>query len=112
MCIRDRSIYEVGTNGLIYSDFLFPCKNLTEQELLFSPLYTFILTEVGLMENSYEEIQALQSSVTGGISASFRVNTDDKEAPGNLFLSISSKCLESNFDEMEKLILFKTSSFD
>ena len=100
----NRSIYEVGTNGLIYSDFLFPCKNLTEQELLFSPLYTFILTEVGLMENSYEEIQALQSSVTGGISASFRLNTDDQEAPGNLFLSISSKCLESNFDEMEKLI--------
>ena len=100
----NRSIYEVGTNGLIYSDFLFPCKNLTEQELLLSPLYTFILTEVGLMENSYEEIQALQSSVTGGISASFRLNTDDQEAPGNLFLSISSKCLESNFDEMEKLI--------
>ena len=66
------------------------------------------------MENSYEEIQALQSSVTGGISASFRLNTDDQEAPGNLFLSISSKCLESNFDEMEKLIFntLKKARFD
>jgi Zn-dependent M16 (insulinase) family peptidase len=54
---NNRSIYEVGTNGLMYSDFLFPCKNLTPQELLFSSLYTFILTEVGLNESSYEEIK-------------------------------------------------------
>ena len=88
----------------MYSDFLFPCKNLTSQELLFSSLYTFILTEVGLKESSYEEIQALQSSITGGISASFKLHTKAQEAPGKLFLSISSKSLEENFDAMEKLV--------
>ena len=31
---NNRSIYEVGTNGLMYSDFLFPCKILSPQELL------------------------------------------------------------------------------
>ena len=102
---NNRSVYEVGTNGLMYSDFLFPCKNLTSQELLFSSLYTFILTEVGLKESSYEEIQALQSSITGGMNASFKLQTNDQSKPGKLFLCISSKSLENNFDEMEKLIL-------
>ena len=102
---KNRSVYEVGTNGLMYSDFLFPCKNLTEQELLFSSLYTFILTEVGLQQNSYEEIQALQSSITGGINASFKLHTNGNNELGKLFLSISSKSLEDNFDAMEKLIL-------
>ena len=101
---NNRSVYEVGTNGLIYSDFLFPCENLTPQELLFSSLYTFILTEVGFKKNSYEEIQALQSSVTGGISASFKMHTDAQDEPGKMFLSISSKALEDNFDAMEELI--------
>ena len=101
---NNRSVYEVGTNGLMYSDFLFPCKNLSSQELLFSSLYTFILTEVGLKENSYEEIQALQSSITGGIHASFKLHTSDQVSPGKLFLSISSKSLEENFDAMEKLV--------
>ena len=101
---NNRSVYEVGTNGLMYSDFLFPCKDLTAQELLFSSLYTFILTEVGLKESSYEEIQALQSSITGGVSASFKLHTNSQETPGKLFLSISSKSLEENFDAMEKLV--------
>jgi len=101
---NNRSIYEVGTNGLMYSDFLFPCKNLTSQELLFSSLYTFILTEVGLQESSYEEIQALQSSLTGGMNASFKLQTNNIDEPGKLFLTISSKSLEGNFDAMEKLI--------
>ena len=101
---NNRSVYEVGTNGLMYSDFLFPCKNLSSQELLFSSLYTFILTEVGLRESSYEEVQALQSSITGGINASFKLHTNGQDEPGKLFLSISSKSLEDNFDAMEKLV--------
>ena len=101
---NNRSVYEVGTNGLMYSDFLFPCKNLSSQELLFSSLYTFILTEVGLCESSYEEVQALQSSITGGINASFKLHTNGQDEPGKLFLSISSKSLEDNFDAMEKLV--------
>ena len=101
---NNRSVYEVGTNGLMYSDFLFPCKNLSSQELLYSSLYTFILTEVGLRKSSYEEVQALQSSITGGINASFKLHTNGQDEPGKLFLSISSKSLEDNFDAMEKLV--------
>ncbi len=101
----NRSVYEVGTNGLIYSDFLFPCANLTSQELLFSSLYTFVLTEIGQKTSSYEEIQALQSSITGGINASFKMHMSDQKEQGELFLKISSKALEVNFDSMEKLVL-------
>ena len=101
--LGNRSIYEVGTNGLIYSDFLFPFKNLTNDELLFSSLYTFILTEVGLKNKTYEEIQAHQSKITGGINASFKLQTNNSSSR-KLFLSISSRCLEENFYSMENLI--------
>ena len=109
-----RSIYEVGTNGLIYSDFLFPIKNLTSEELVFSSLYTFILTEVGLKNKTYEEVQAHQSSLTGGLNAAIRLQTNIKKDLGSLALSISSKCLEENFNTMEELILdtIKSVRFD
>ncbi|EKO36290.1 peptidase M16C associated [SAR86 cluster bacterium SAR86E] len=109
-----RSVYEAGTNGLVYSDFLFPCQNLTSKELQFSSLYTFILTEIGLGDSSYDEIQALQSKLTGGINGSFKLHTIDPNSKGNLLLSISSKCLEENFGDMEKLIFntLKNARFD
>ena len=102
--VGSRSIYEVGTNGLVYSDFLFPCSSLTNEELLFSSLYTFIITEVGIQDKSYEEIQAHQSKISGGINAAIRLQTKEPTELGTLFLSIASKCLEENFNDMEELI--------
>ena len=112
--IGNRSIYEVGTNGLVYSDFLFPCVSLTNEELLFSSLYTFIITEVGIQDKSYEEIQAHQSKISGGISAAIKLQTTESSEPGTLFLSIASKCLEENFNAMEELIFntIKSVRFD
>ena len=112
--IGNRSIYEVGTNGLVYSDFLFPCVSLTNEELLFSSLYTFIITEVGIQDKSYEEIQAHQSKISGGISAAIKLQTTESSEPGTLFLSIASKCLEENFNSMEELIFntIKSVRFD
>jgi Zn-dependent M16 (insulinase) family peptidase len=112
--VGNRSIYEVGTNGLIYSDFLFPCSSLTNEELLFSSLYTFIITEVGIQDKSYEEIQAHQSKISGGISAAIKLQTTESSEPGTLFLSIASKCLEENFNSMEELIFntIKSVRFD
>ena len=112
--VGNRSIYEVGTNGLIYSDFLFPCSSLTNEELLFSSLYTFIITEVGIQDKSYEEIQAHQSKISGGISAAIKLQTKESSEPGTLFLSIASKCLEENFNAMEELIFntIKSVRFD
>jgi Zn-dependent M16 (insulinase) family peptidase len=112
--VGSRSIYEVGTNGLVYSDFLFPCSSLTNEELLFSSLYTFIITEVGIQDKSYEEIQAHQSKISGGINAAIRLQTKEPSEPGTLFLSIASKCLEENFNDMEELIFdtIKSVRFD
>ena len=112
--VGNRSIYEVGTNGLVYSDFLFPCSSLTSEELLFSSLYTFIITEVGIQDKSYEEIQAHQSKISGGISAAIKLQTKESSEPGTLFLSIASKCLEENFNAMEELIFntIKSVRFD
>ena len=112
--VGSRSIYEVGTNGLVYSDFLFPCSSLSNEELLFSSLYTFIITEVGIQDKSYEEIQAHQSKISGGINTAIRLQTKEPSELGTLFLSIASKCLEENFNDMEELIFdtIKSVRFD
>ena len=112
--VGNRLIYEVGTNGLIYSDFLFPCGNLSNEELLFSSLYTFIITEVGFKDKSYEEVQAHQSKISGGINAAIKLQTKESSEPGTLFLSVASKCLEENLSNMEELILntIKSVRFD
>ena len=56
----------------------------------------------------------MQSSITGGINASFKLQTNGEEASGKLFLSISSKSLEENFEAMEKLVFntLKNARFD
>mgnify|MGYP000486122533 FL=1 len=73
--------YKSGTNGLVYHSMLFPCEALTIDELKIASLFTSSLTDIGLGSDSYEDVQKYQSSITGGISASFMMmpgaNDDD-----------------------------------
>jgi len=50
---------------------LFPCDALDQNELKVASLFTSTLTDIGLGKDSFEDIQKYQSSITGGISASF-----------------------------------------
>jgi len=100
-----RSIYEVGTNGLNYSSFLFGCQDLSQEELLVSSLYGFVLTEIGVASKNYEAIQAEQSRITAGLNASISLHADNPAEKGQIFLSMASKCLEENFESMERLMM-------
>ncbi len=61
--------YGQGTNGLVYQQAVMPLPPLAREQLQILPLYTNILTEVGLGEESYLAVQQRQAATVGSISA-------------------------------------------
>jgi len=97
--------YKTGTNGIVYHSMLFPCDALNQNELKVASLFTSTLTDIGLGEDSYEDIQKYQSSITGGISASFVTLPNKEDDSYKLALKVSSKSLEKNDLLMQDLML-------
>ena len=97
--------YKTGTNGIVYHSMLFPCDALNQNELKVANLFTSTLTDIGLGEDSYEDIQKYQSSITGGISASFVTLPNKDNDSYKLALKVSSKSLEKNDLLMQDLML-------
>ena len=106
--------YKTGTNGIVYHSMIFPCEALDKNELKVASLFSNTLTDIGLGKDGYEDIQKYQSSITGGISASFITLPDKKDDTFKLALKVSSKSLEGNESFMQDLILrtVKESIFD
>ena len=114
---KDKStdyFYKSGTNGIVYHSMIFPCDALDENELKIASLFSNTLTDIGLGKDGYENIQKYQSSITGGISASFITIPNKSDDTFKLALKVSSKSLEGNESYMQDLILrtVKESSFD
>ncbi len=105
--------YKSGTNGIVYHSMIFPCEALDKNELKVASLFSNTLTDIGLGKDGYEEIQKYQSSITGGISASFITLPNKSDDTFKLALKVSSKSLEGNESFMQDLILrtVKESSF-
>ena len=97
--------YETGTNGITYHSMIFPCKNLSKEEFKLASLFTNTLTDIGIGDKSYEEVQKIQSSITGGISANFMLLPSVNAGQHELALKITSKSLEKNEQKMQDLIL-------
>ena len=106
--------YKSGTNGIVYHSMIFPCEALDKNELEVASLFSNTLTDIGLGKDGYEDIQKYQSSITGGISASFITLPNKSDDTFKLALKVSSKSLEGNESYMQDLILrtVKESSFD
>ena len=95
--------YHTGTNGITYHSALYPCKNLSSEEFKIASLYANTLTDIGIGNKGFEEIQKEQSAFTGGLSASFVLVPDDSNNH-TLALQVSSKCLEKNEEKMQNII--------
>jgi Zn-dependent M16 (insulinase) family peptidase len=106
--------YKSGTNGIVYHSMIFPCEALDENELKIASLFSNTLTDIGLGKDGYENIQKYQSSITGGISASFITLPNKIDDTFKLALKVSSKSLEGNESFMQDLILrtVEESNFD
>ena len=95
--------YKTGTNGITYHSILYPCKNLTSEEFKVASLFASTLTDVGIDNKGFEEVQRMQSAYTGGISANFSLVPDQNDFI--LALQISSKSLEKNDKKMQDLMI-------
>jgi len=97
--------YGQGTNGLVYQQVVMSLPKLAPAQLQALPLYTHILTELGLGESDYLEAQHRQSATVGSIHAysSMRGAVDDEQAV-SARLVLSSKALLRNAQEQARLM--------
>ncbi len=99
------SFYPQGTNGLIYQQVVVDLPQLEGPALDTLPLYTHALTQLGCAGQDYLSVQALQTSVSGGLSASssLRGGVADVQALKGCFV-LSGKALVRNHGALSKLM--------
>ncbi len=86
--------YRQGTNGLAYRQAIAAVPELAPEEEALLPLYSSVLTELGLGNEDYMAVQRRQAASVGSINAfhSFRGQVNDEQAL-NAYFILSSKAL-------------------
>jgi len=99
------SIFNEGTNGLIYNQVVIEMPEIDNELIDLLPLYTSCLTELGCGDKTYLQTQEWQSSVSGGISAyiSVRGNVDNVQKIKSYFV-LSAKALARNHQSLNELM--------
>lgn len=97
--------FTAGTNGLVYLQAVLDLPQLSEAEQQLMPLFVHCMTELGCGERDYRANQALQSEVSGGLSASFTVRGGlDNEQQVSGYLVLSGKALAVNQQKLQALM--------
>jgi len=99
------SYYAQGTNGLVYQQVIMDLPELTESEQQLLPLYSHCLTELGCADRDYQQNQAWQSQVSGGIHAYSTIRgsiSDEQSVTG--YMVLSGKALVSKEQELSQLL--------
>jgi Zn-dependent M16 (insulinase) family peptidase len=88
--------YNRGTNGIVYKQLVCPLPLLEQEQLQILPLYTSMLTELGMGDRTYLEAQHEQAATVGSINAfaSSRASIAN-EQDVSAYFSLSSKALEA-----------------
>lgn len=99
------SSYAQGTNGLGYQQVVMELPQLDEHLVNTLPLYTTCVTELGIGEMDYSQVQTWAAKVSGGVNcfSSIRGAVDDVNRVKGL-LTYSSKCLLPNHKPMTELL--------
>ena len=97
--------YGAGTNGLVYQEVVLELPDLTLEEIKLLPLLSHFWTELGVADKSYLDVQQWQSSVSGGLNCSFKVQADpwDTNKAKGLIL-LSGKALKRNQSALSDLM--------
>ena len=95
--------YKASTNGIDYLRHLYAMKDIKLSDLLYSDFFSFIVTEVGILQSSYEKVQNKQSATLGDIN--FKFFMPDNNDLGNLIgAELGGYSLNKNTGKMEDLI--------
>lgn len=97
--------YAAGTNGILYQQIIAELPKLNDDEMVLLPLLSHFMTEVGVADQSYLDVQKWQSRVTGGLSANYLVRaTPDDSQQTRGFFSLGGKALVRNQSELSDLM--------
>jgi Zn-dependent M16 (insulinase) family peptidase len=97
--------YHQGTNGLVYEQIVIEMPSLDDELKALLPIYTSVVTELGVGEQSYLEIQNKQSAFTGGLGAysSIKGTVDDVQNIHGVIV-FSGKALARNHAVLTELL--------
>ncbi|WP_308367136.1 MULTISPECIES: insulinase family protein [unclassified Microbulbifer] len=97
--------YSAGTNGLVYQQLICALPDLSEEEKQLLPYYCQALTEVGLGDKDYLQVQQWQASVAGALHSytSSRTDIDDLQQLSSYFV-LSGKALTRNQAPLTELM--------
>lgn len=89
--------YRQGTNGLVYQQALAPLPALDRDQWALLPYYSNVLTELGLGESSYLQVQDRQSATCGRIHAfTTMLGAIDDIQRVSAYLVLSTTALQRN----------------
>ncbi|MGB5454774.1 MAG: insulinase family protein [Gammaproteobacteria bacterium] len=111
----ESSLYAMGTNGIVYQELVLDLPALEPDQLDLLPYYSTCLTELGVGERDYLQVQAWQSSISGGVNAhtSIRGSSEDVQHTRGYYV-FDGKALERNNENLAALMLatFQSVRFD
>lgn len=97
--------YAQGTNGLTYQQLIIDLPELDDELLAVLPWYTQCVTELGVGERDYGQVQTWQSAVSGGVSCYATIRGElESEQRNKGVLVISSKALQARYADMTDLL--------
>jgi presequence protease len=85
--------HDLFTNGILYLDIGFDTSDLSEEELLYLPILSDALIEMGTSEEDYVSLSKRIGRETGGIDTSPLIAARRDDAAPGRYLNISGKCL-------------------
>lgn len=102
---RPLATYKVGSNGLVYQQVVLELPQLDERQLRVLPYYTSCVTELGIGDKTYLDVQRWQARVAGGLSAFASIRSQvDQIHRTNRFLTLSGKALNRNHEGLCELM--------
>lgn len=95
-----------GTNGLSYQQIVISLPEIEESLQTIMPFYSICLTELGVGDKSYLDIQALQSSISGGVHSHTAMRSVlETEQQMNAYMVLSSKALYPQQGQVAELLV-------
>jgi hypothetical protein len=98
-------VYEQGTNGLVYHEVVFELPAFDANQLDLLPDFSSCLTELGVGDKDYLQVQTWQSSVCGDVfgQSSIRGDTADVQTGRGYYL-FAGKALDRNNRKLAELM--------
>jgi presequence protease len=98
-------VYSAGTNGLVYQQITCKMPALTDELQAALPLYCSCITELGLADKDYLDVQRWQAEVVGSIRAFSSIRGDgDNVQEIDAYITFSAKALSRNYSGMTNLL--------